>query len=141
MEFFEKLEKSLNCTTPTFACGGTVVSRPIADYDNRGLPLDPVIYYDNTKGQPQKICFPTTVEEVEKLASNCDLASFGVGTEERIDLDYRSAQKLDPSKFATSFHPNNTDIMETIKQLLFPGTIYISAELYKLNVWPLSDSL
>ena len=78
---------------------------------------------------------------MEELAKNCDQATFGVGGENRFDMEYRSAWKLDNTKFATSFHPFDSDIMEIIKQLLFAGAIHLEpfhpvivAELYKLNV-------
>ena len=78
---------------------------------------------------------------MDKLSSNCDPATFGVGGEDRFDTEYRSAWKLDTTKFATSFHPFDSDIMEIAKQLLFFGAINLGifepilvAELYKLNV-------
>ena len=78
---------------------------------------------------------------MDKLSSDCDPASFGVGNEERLDTEYRSAWKLDNTKFATSFNPFDYDLMDVVKQLLFSGAINLGAlepivvaELYKLNV-------
>jgi hypothetical protein len=114
----------------TFACGGTITTL-----------ANPILFYEDKNGKSHKVTFPATPQEMEKLSSYCDRASFGVGNEKRLDTEYRSAWKLDNSKFATSFHPYDSDIMEVVKRLLFPGAIYLGAlepiivaELYKLNV-------
>jgi hypothetical protein len=138
-----RLAKSLagEKAAATFACGGTIVSK-LTDRDDEILtPETPILFYEDKNGQCHKITFPGTPEEMEKLSSDCDPASFGVGTEERLDTEYRSAWKLDNTKFATSFHPFDSDIMDVVKQLLFSGAIHLGhlqpiivAELYKLNV-------
>jgi hypothetical protein len=140
-----RLAKSLagEKASATFACGGAIVSK-LTDADDEVItPENPILFYEDKKGQCHKITFPGTPEEMEKLSSDCDPASFGVGTEERLDTEYRSAWKLDNTKFATSFHPFDSDIMDVVKQLLFAGAIkfgylepIIVAELYKLNVLP-----
>ncbi|RJE22355.1 hypothetical protein PHISCL_05297 [Aspergillus sclerotialis] len=58
--------------------------------------------------------------------------------------EYRKAGKLDPSQFATSFHPAHFGIIENIEQILRPSISTdienclqfrkLSSELYKLNV-------
>jgi len=146
---FSRLKSTLKGqnATATFACGGRLISR-LVDNDARDLPPpDPILYYDDHTGKPHKAVFPASAEEMEELASNCDPATFGVGGENRLDVEYRSAWKLDNTKFATSFHPFDSDIMEVIKQFLFSGAIglgpfqpLIVAELYKLNV-PVLKSL
>lgn len=85
---------------------------------------------------------------MEKLVSDCDPATFGVGNEDRLDVEYRSAWKLDNSKFASSFHPFDSDMMEVVKQLLFSGAVHLGvnepvivAELYKLNVLSLFTNI
>jgi hypothetical protein len=147
---FSRLESTLEGqnATATFACGGNLTSKIHVEPNNQAPipPPDPILYYDDHTGQPHKVVFPASADEMEKLASNCDPATFGVGGENRMDVEYRSAWKLDNTKFATSFHPFNSDIMEIIKQLLFSGAIHmgpfqpiIVAELYKLNVlYPLT---
>ena len=126
----------------TFACGGTCSHRLLdKDYQDIIAPTTPILFYEDKKGECHKVSFPASADEMETLASHCDLATFGVGNEERLDTEYRSAWKLDNTKFATSFHPFDSDITEVIRHLLFPGAVnaYIAepiivAELYKLNV-------
>jgi len=142
---FSRLESTLDGenATATFACGGKFTSKFIEGQDGSTAPPNPILYYDDHNGQPHKVLFPASAEEMEQLAKNCDPATFGVGGENRLDIEYRSAWKLDNTKFATSFHPFDSDIMEIIKQLLFAGAIHLEpfhpiivAELYKLNVIP-----
>ena len=73
--------------------------------------------------------------------ANCEPAAFGFLEEEKLDIYHRSALKLNKCRFLTSFQPAEIDIMEVIKQILFPSVIdneslqlYSVAELYKLNV-------
>jgi hypothetical protein len=128
--------------TATFACGGAIVSKFVPDGQQTVVaPSHPILFYEDKNGQAHKITFPASVEEMEKLSTDCDPATFGVGGEDRLDTEYRSAWKLDNTKFATSFHPFDSEIMEVVKQLLFPGAIHLGviqplivAELYKLNV-------
>ena len=126
----------------TFACGGTSSHR-LLDNKNKDIiaPSSPILFYEDKNGDCHKVIFPASADEMSTLASHCDLASFGMGAEERLDIEYRSAWKLDNAQFATSFHPFDSDIMEVVKQLLFPGAVRLDpaqpivvAELYKLNV-------
>jgi hypothetical protein len=140
----KRLAKTLDGekATATFACGGAIVSKFLPDgQDTVVAPSHPILFYEDKEGQAHKITFPASAEEMEKLSTDCDPATFGVGDEERLDTEYRSAWKLDNTKFATSFHPFDSEVMEVIKQLLFPGAIHLGviqplivAELYKLNV-------
>src|SRR5579859_440914 len=140
---FERLERTLDGenATATFACGGKIASKLVESNDEAIPPPNPILFYEDLAGQSHKVVFPASADEMENLARNCDPATFGVGGESRLDVEYRSAWKLDNSKFATSFHPFDSDIMEIIKQLLFFGAIHLEpfqpiivAELYKLNV-------
>lgn len=140
---FDRLESILDGqnATATFACGGNLASKLAESNDQAIPPPNPILFYEDHTGQSHKVVFPASAEDMEKLASNCDPATFGVGGESRLDVRYRSAWKLDNTKFATSFHPFDSDVMEIIKQLLFSGAIHLEpfqpiivAELYKLNV-------
>lgn len=141
-----RLAKSLDGekATATFACGGTRSEGFLDAKKQEIVPLaNPILFYEDKRGECHKVTFPATAEEMEKLASHCDPASFGVGEVETMDTEYRSAWKLDNTKFVTSIHPFDCDIMEVVKQLLFPGAIKLDplrpiviAELYKLNVCP-----
>jgi hypothetical protein len=150
-ELLQRLSQTLDTekANAAFTCGGKLVSKfPIDDgkYSKATPPDDPILFHEDKNGQAHKIVFPASEEEMLKLVSDCDQASFGVGTEERMDTEYRSAWKLDKTKFASSFHPFDYDIMEVIKQLLFSTAInpgakqpLIVAELYKLNVRDQND--
>ena len=126
----------------TFACGGRIVESILKTSESDTIaPANPILFYEDKDGQSHKITFPASGQEMETLSAQCDPASFGIGTEERLDIEYRSAWKLDNTKFATSFHPYDSDIMEVVKHLLFSGAINLGAlepvvvaELYKLNV-------
>ena len=119
-------------TTSIFACGGTI--RPTTET----LTFPPTfLFYEDKTGQIHRINFPASEEAVEQLSRNCDQATFGVGSVETLDVEYRSAWKLDSSNFLTSFTPLQGNVLEVVRQLLFPGAISdssIIAELYKLNV-------
>jgi len=129
----------------TFACGGKLTakswltSRTGADKINEVINL----FYEGKDNQVHKTTFPAVAEQIEKLASDCDAATFGLGGEDKLDPKYRSGRKLDNTKFASSFNPFDYDNMELIKQILFSGAIQlgaeeplITAELYiKLNVF------
>jgi hypothetical protein len=134
--------------TATFACGGELVSKLVESGQNVEPvePSNPILFYEDKDGQSHKIVFPASNDELEHLVSGCEQATFGVGNEEKLDTKYRSAWKLDTTRFATSFHPFDSDIMEVVKHLLFSVNVgafqpLIVAELYKLNVCPYSSSL
>ncbi|KAK2734712.1 hypothetical protein FQN57_001482 [Myotisia sp. PD_48] len=131
-------------------------------------PADPRVLRETTPislfwvGEDKKIArnaiLPTpqqasteTVNSVEQLVRDCVPATFGLNQEDVLDLNYRSAGKLDPSQFGVNFHPADFGILETIEQLLLPSVeLYekghededmpiavrrVRAELYKLNVY------
>jgi hypothetical protein len=145
--FIERLAQTLDGqkAIAAFCCGGKIASKlappgkkPRATPESVP-PETPILFYEDKNGQSHKITFPPTIEQMENLASECDPASFGVGSQEVMDMQYRSAWKLDNTKFATSFHPNNTDIMQIIRNILFAAgseKFYIVPELYKLNALP-----
>jgi hypothetical protein len=110
--------------TATFACGSK------SEIDNI------FIYYEDKDSKVHKLSFPASHEDVAKLAEACDQATFGLGQVETLDTEYRSAWKLDNSKFLTSFNPQ--EILDIVKNLLFPpgvGDNPVFVELYKLNIY------
>ena len=122
----------------TFACGGKVNSKTSANSSLEDLFL----LYEDKHSQAHRINFPASAKDFEALTKNCDPATFGVLKEEKLDLDYRSAWKLDKTKFLTSFHPSDSDVMKMISYMLLPASANIDgrhsvilAELYKLNVY------
>ena len=99
------------------------------------------VIYEDKHGKYNKINFPAHEEAVASLVSSCDPATFGVLDVEKLDVSYRSAWKLDTTKFLSSFHPAETHIMEDIRSALFlvvrnfgDSPPQILAEPYKLNV-------
>lgn len=81
---------------------------------------------------------------LRQLVADCEPATFGRVEKDILDPEYRKAGKLDPSQFATSFHPADFGIIENVEQILLPSISTktenrlqfrkLSAELYKLNV-------
>lgn len=82
-----------------------------------------------------------------KLMQDCQPAGFGYKGEDVFDDSYRKAIKMDTSAFSVTFCPYETGIIDTIAQVLLPnsrsglGTKGVRAELYKLNVNHLRQSL
>lgn len=85
-----------------------------------------------------------SVDRLQELVEDCVPASFGRGQEDVMDPEYRKAGKLDPHRFASSFHPADFGIIENVEQILLPRLNTstenslpfrkLRAELYKLNV-------
>lgn len=72
------------------------------------------------------------------LLDACRQATFGFQDKDVLDLDYRRAFKLEPSKFSTNFHPFDHGVLDTISQLMIPlqpRTHEIHAELYRFNIY------
>ena len=126
----------------TFACGGTLATKisPVAQTPN-SLPPSPFLFYEDKRGQAHRLNFPASTQDMEHLSSVCEPATFGRNMEDVLDTEYRSAWKLDNTKFSCSLHPADYDVVEVIRQLLFPEAVpwdidtAIGAELYKLNVY------
>jgi hypothetical protein len=107
-----------------FACGGK------SQVPNTSL------FYSDKEGKAHQIAFPASEDDIRALGETCDPATFGLLAEDKLDLDHRSAWKMDNTKFASSFHPADaSDILNVVQAILPPeGSMY--AELYKLNVPP-----
>lgn len=142
----------------TFACGGAVsIGEELPPGTFNISP--PVRLSWTAKDVPgeHKLVLPvnatnaTDAEQVLKLLSACDIASFGKGHKDVVDPEYRKAGKLDPSQFLSSFHPANFNILDDVEQLLLPNFQSVEenvlpfrklkAELYKLNVGLLYQAL
>lgn len=75
---------------------------------------------------------------MQRLVDVCEPATFGVNSEDVLDLSYRSAWKLDAVNFATKLNILHAGLMDSIRYNLLNGqqgkdTFF--AELYKLNVY------
>jgi len=125
----------------TFACGGTLTTKisPVAETSS-SHPPSLFLFYEDKAGEAHRLDFPASAQDMEHLSSVCEPATFGRNTEDVLDTEYRSAWKLDNTKFSCSFHPADYDVVEVIRQLLFPGAVHwdietaVGVELYKLNV-------
>ncbi|KAI9926316.1 hypothetical protein MW887_004080 [Aspergillus wentii] len=138
-----------------FSCGGTIgIGEAEAGQKVVSQTSSPVsIFWATEKNSTaRKVVLPldsTTQESsadvLQQLVAACDPASFGRGDENVVDPKYRKAGKIDPTQFATSFHPADFGIIENIEQILLPSISTetenklqfrkLSAELYKLNVY------
>ena len=84
----------------------------------------------------------STAAAITQLVTDSQPATFGRGSEDILDESYRSAKKLDPTAFTTSFHPADFGILEAISQQLVVGqkgrsgreNLDVKAVLGKLNV-------
>ena len=79
--------------------------------------------------------FPGVSEaDMTKLLDVCSVASYGHMGKNVVDKTYRSAFKLEPDNFLTSFQICATPILQEI-QLIVPTAVGLKAELSKLNVY------
>ncbi|KAJ0422048.1 hypothetical protein BJY00DRAFT_311449 [Aspergillus carlsbadensis] len=127
--------------TASVSCGGTIpiaVDTKVAE--SKSLAASPPVRIFWSKGDgatAQKLVIPlqpsipdASAETLKLLVADCGPASFGRGDQDVIDPEYRRAGKLDSDQFATSFHPADFGILDTIGQFR-----RIKAELYKMNVY------
>lgn len=88
----------------------------------------------------------SSTERLTQLVSDCEPASFGRGTQDIIDPEYRRAGKLDKNRYATNFYLSDYGIIENVERVLLPRFISeadkvglssrkLSAEMYKLNIY------
>ncbi|KAE8326624.1 hypothetical protein BDV39DRAFT_88925 [Aspergillus sergii] len=140
----------------SFACGGTI---PISKTDTSDgstvtstSPVVKVYWSLQEEVDAKKVVLPlnhasadSSPSALQQLVSDCSPATFGRGNEDILDPSYRQAGKMDPAKFATTFHPADFRIITLIERILLPSVSNdgensltgraISAELYKLNVY------
>ncbi|KAJ6013359.1 hypothetical protein N7540_007950 [Penicillium herquei] len=147
-----QLEKSIRSekASASFVCGGTI---PIQKQEASSISgtekaeittvksSDPVtIYWDanNDSGEAHKLVLPqgnglddiaSSASKFQQLVSACEPAGFGKGQKTVMDTEYRSAGKLEPNRFATSFHPANFGMIESIEQILVPQLNLMNEEL------------
>ncbi|KAE8369726.1 hypothetical protein BDV27DRAFT_172386 [Aspergillus caelatus] len=141
-------------TTASYACGGSIpIVQTTGPPDTHPRGSGPInIFWSIGNGSARHLSLPLRAdaedanpEMLQHLIGSCGPASFGRGEETVIDLSYRKAGKLEPENFATSFHPADFGIIETIEKVLLPGIVgeaanrlgsrKIYAELYKLNIY------
>ncbi|KAF2014657.1 hypothetical protein BU24DRAFT_349125 [Aaosphaeria arxii CBS 175.79] len=138
-------------TASNYACGGAIpIHRNVEAKERTSLSAPPVVLrwdsLDLSSGVakitlPVDPSNPDDVSTLEKLIRDCQPASFGMNGKEVLDDTYRKATKMDRSNFSTDFCPYELGIIDTIAQILLPGskenihTNGVKAELYKLNVY------
>ncbi|KAL8689089.1 MAG: hypothetical protein Q9218_005158 [Villophora microphyllina] len=132
--------------TATFACGGLInLVDTLKDGGATQLTIrrDVGDYRDH-----HKITFPCSPKDFKALKSflqHCQPATFGQGSRDVLDEDYRKAGNLDNTAFSTNFHPHDYGIVDAVQQILMPSAVGggkksdsntwgVRVELYKLNV-------
>ncbi|KAF2825289.1 hypothetical protein CC86DRAFT_41658 [Ophiobolus disseminans] len=147
----QALGSFIQSKSATFACGGSV---PIVSKDASSTTVPsgstssaPVaLRWDSRDfaAGTTKLSFPLDANAAPstilvKLVSDCQPASFGLNGADVLDESYRKATKLDRAAFSVNFCPYEVGIIDTIAQLLLPGTEHgtkgVRAELYKLNIY------
>ena len=95
------------------------------------------LYIHEQDSSATVISLPPSEAEQEQLLKACEPASFGKGSEEVLDPEYRQALKLDKSKFSLNAELHSTSLLDEIKAALCPdhGNVTLTAELDKLNVY------
>ncbi|KAG7090307.1 hypothetical protein E1B28_011905 [Marasmius oreades] len=100
------------------------------------------LYYLDKSGlaQPQvlKLTPAAAVDDLNKLTTNCDRATFGRAKEELLDESYRKAGKMDVERFSSKLDSNVIRLLPRILSHLLKGkdsNREVDAELYKLNVY------
>ena len=112
-----------NDLSSSFCCGGRLEHQIVR------------INYKLNNGDISDIALPGADEkDLSQLLAASSVASFGKGTEEVVDLNFRDAFKFDPDKLTTSFELSNTSILSDIETLLVPNRS-IRAEIHKLNIY------
>ena len=146
----------------SFACGGIIpielASPRKSSLQNSSGPVQ-IFWVNQTSHEAHMLELPlksdgnpaSSVARLNQLVGDCQPASFGRGHQDVIDPSYRKAGKLDPSQFATSFHPADFGIVDHVEQILLPAYQTeaqsclpfqkLRAELYKLNVCRYADQL
>lgn len=134
-----------------FACGGiiTIRDKEPGEEEPLGETSAPVNVFWCSK---PKLVLPlgsapdpsSSADILEQLVKDCEPAKYGRGQEDILDPEYRRAGKMNPTDFATSFHPTDFGILENVERILLPnvsseienslGFRKLSAELYELNV-------
>ncbi|CZR36058.1 uncharacterized protein FPRO_03682 [Fusarium proliferatum ET1] len=126
-----------------FAIGGS-----IGDDDNSSSAGKSVTIRWDTKdqGHTRTLKLPLGNDPVARdgfntLLADCQPATFGVGSQEVLDEEYRKAGKMNTEDFCTNFNPYEHGIVDTINQVLAQASVTdarglgVKAELYKLNVY------
>ncbi|KAL4947100.1 hypothetical protein BDW69DRAFT_199901 [Aspergillus filifer] len=84
-----------------FVCGGTI---DIGPGEESNKP-------EKQNSTPINVFWVTDEDTavLKQLVKDCEPATFGKGQEDVHDPEYRNAGKMDPNKFATTFHPADFD--------------------------------
>jgi len=131
-----------------FAVGGKInISNP-----NSASTVDEnsVTLRWDSQTQGRKVVLPVNGDtasqsEFNQLLKDCEPAKFGRGDKDVYDETYRKAGKMDEAKFCSNFNPYEHGVIDTVVQALVHNNHAdqryrgVRAELYKLNVSPLSN--
>lgn len=127
-----------------FAIGGSIGDD--GDSSNASASRSVTIRWDNKdQGHTRTLKLPLGEDAVAQagfttLLADCQPATFGIGSQEVLDEEYRKAGKMNTEDFCTNFNPYEHGIVDTINQVLAQASVTdarglgVKAELYKLNV-------
>ena len=79
-----------------------------------------------------------TSNDLQRLASICSPATFGLGPRDILDLSYRTALKLDKAFFAPKLNLHKIGLVDVVRHSLLEGkegSRGVVPELYGLNVY------
>ncbi|KAL6061725.1 Fe2OG dioxygenase domain-containing protein [Balamuthia mandrillaris] len=132
--FLSNLAKTASSVDARFCCTGSVPLK------NDQLNLYFRVASSSSSSSSSSfngITFPMAQpEQLSTLLAACSKATFGRGTEEVLDTNYRDAYKLDCPQFAVAdFHPCEALIAEDVHRAMMPEARAIRLETYKLNVY------
>ncbi|KAI1029018.1 hypothetical protein LB505_009256 [Fusarium chuoi] len=128
-----------------FAIGGSIGDD--GDSSNASASRSVTIRWDNKdQGHTRTLKLPLGEDAVAQagfttLLADCQPATFGIGSQEVLDEEYRKAGKMNTEDFCTNFNPYEHGIVDTINQVLAQASVTdarglgVKAELYKLNVY------
>ncbi|OJJ43939.1 hypothetical protein ASPZODRAFT_72321 [Penicilliopsis zonata CBS 506.65] len=142
----------------SFTCGGTITiqghggeQKEAEETSLHSSPSLNLFWKTAGKTSAEKLTLPitgtgdSTAARLQQLVQDCSPATFGVGSKDILDPDYRRAGKLDADSFASTFHPADFGILESIQQVLLPSISSdlenrlpfrkLTADLYKMNVY------
>ncbi|KAI0806625.1 hypothetical protein C8Q74DRAFT_1189094 [Fomes fomentarius] len=122
----QRLRSALTETLPY--CSGTLALQP----------RDFILYYGSEEEARKVDLSNATGEQMDRLAAQCQPATFGRNDEDVLDETYRKAGKMDVEKFMLAFDVERAGLIDVVRTCLFPGeeeTKRVKAELYKLNVY------
>ncbi len=118
------------CSHYKFYCGGSITAVSPSELK--------LFFHDKLHNGAQVLNFANhnNNDVLDTLVMNCVKATFGKGTEEVLDDDYRKAFSMDKSDFALSIDNITDFVINNIQLQLVPSSKQnVDIEKYKLNIY------